>query len=55
MMLNSKDYREEITTKIIEALEKGTAPWQKTWANNMPINAVTGNYYQGINSIILSV
>ena len=30
MMLNSKDYHEEMITKIIEALEKGTAPWQKT-------------------------
>lgn len=51
----NKEYREEMTTKIMEALKKGTAPWKKTWCNNMPVNAVTGNYYRGINSIILSV
>ena len=55
MSLTDKNYREEMTDKIVEALKKGTAPWQETWSNNMPINAVTGNYYQGINSIILSV
>lgn len=47
--------REEITIKIIEALEEGTAPWQKPWINNRPMNAVTGNYYKGINAIYLSV
>ena len=55
MKLNNRDYREEMTAKIVEALEKGKAPWQKTWIDTIPVNAVTGNYYQGINSIILSV
>ena len=55
MSLTDKNYREEITNKIIEALKRGAAPWQQTWSDNVLINAVTGNYYQGINSIILSV
>ena len=52
---SSLEYREDITNKIIESLEKGKAPWQKPWIDMVPVNAVTGNYYQGINSIILSV
>lgn len=52
----SKEYREEITRKIIDALKKGTAPWQKEWSSNYsPFNAVTGKPYRGVNSIILSV
>ena len=55
MNKSSLEYREKMTNKIIEALKRGLAPWQKPWINNMPVNAVTDNYYQGINAIILSV
>lgn len=48
-------YREEITNRIIEALKKGTAPWQKTWVGDSPFNAVTGYKYRGINSLILAL
>lgn len=52
------DYRVELTNKIIEHLENGTAPWQKPWdgrAPQLPINALTGKPYQGCNSIWLSM
>ena len=55
MKILDEQYKEDMTNRIIKALEKGTAPWQKTWSNNLPINAVTDNYYRGINSIILAV
>ena len=51
----SEEYKEDITIRIIKALEKGTAPWQKPWADSSPRNAVTGNLYHGFNAIILSV
>ncbi|MBR2207768.1 MAG: DUF1738 domain-containing protein [Synergistaceae bacterium] len=55
MPRSGEEYRMEITQKIIEALENGTAPWQKPWLDYRPVNAVTGNFYVGINSIILSI
>lgn len=48
-------YREEITREIIEALRKGTAPWQQNWSNCIPVNAVTGNPIRGVNACILSM
>ena len=52
------DYRAELTNKIIEHLENGTAPWQKPWdgrAAQLPINALTGKPYQGCNSLWLTM
>jgi antirestriction protein ArdC len=52
------DYRAELTNKIIEHLENGTAPWQKPWDGRvpqLPINALTGKPYQGCNSLWLSM
>lgn len=45
-----------VTNKIIEALEKGTEPWRKTWDTEnegLPVNAATGRYYSGINVMLL--
>ncbi|ENG3801066.1 ArdC family protein [Proteus mirabilis] len=45
-----------VTNKIIEALEKGTEPWRKTWNTEnegLPVNAATGRYYSGINVMLL--
>ncbi len=56
MKENIREYRKEMTEKIIEALKNGTAPWQKSWSgNNSPINAVTGRHYTGSNIILLSL
>lgn len=52
-----RDVKQEITDKIIELLEAGTDAWKKTWevaANNgMPVNALTGAPYRGVNVIVL--
>ena len=40
MKILDEQYKEDMTNRIIKALEKGTAPWQKTWSNNLPINQV---------------
>ena len=50
------DFREEITAKIITALETGTAPWQQPWNGaEGPQNGVTKHQYSGINTVILSL
>lgn len=51
------DIRREITDRIIEALERGTAPWQRPWsaAAMRPTNPTTGNGYRGINFLLLSL
>ncbi|MBU0993402.1 MAG: DUF1738 domain-containing protein [Proteobacteria bacterium] len=53
-----KDFREEITGKIISDLEKGVIPWEKPWDGTgagyiRPFNAVTGRPYRGGNAIVL--
>ena len=55
MKIFDEQYKEDITNRIIKALEKGTAPWQQPWSTNLPINAVTNKYYRGMNSIILAI
>ena len=57
-MISSKaqEYRDELVKKLCEAMENGTAPWQKTWTDgDAPFNAVSGRAYRGINSINLAL
>ncbi len=47
---------EIITSRIIEKLEQGTAPWAKPWTGGeMPRNLVTGKVYRGINLFLLNM
>ena len=45
-----RDHYQEVTDRIIAALEAGTKPWRRPWDENlaggptMPINAVTGRF-----------
>ena len=53
-----RDFRREVTDRIINMLEDGMAPWQKPWnpANaslDMPMNPTTGKAYRGGNAIHL--
>lgn len=53
-------YTERVASKIIEALEQGTAPWVKPWSGTelaamAPMNPVTGNSYKGANFLNLSI
>jgi antirestriction protein ArdC len=48
----------EVTARIVAELEAGAAPWLKPWKSSkgsgvMPVNAVTGREYHGINIAIL--
>jgi antirestriction protein ArdC len=53
-----RDHYQEVTDKIIAALEGGTKPWHQPWKGGspgMPINATTGRAYHGINVLLLTM
>ena len=51
-----QNVREEITNRIITALEAGTPPWRQGWVSMAAhFNASTKKPYQGINQILLGM
>jgi len=56
-----RDHYQELTDKIIAALDAGTAPWRRPWDKNAcggataPVNAATGHRYRGINLFVLGM
>ena len=56
-----KDIYQDVTDRIIAALESGQAPWVKPWAEGenqtgcslLPSNGISGNNYKGINTMLL--
>jgi len=56
-MSDKTDFRADLTGRVIEALEAGTAPWQKPWDGGaggfFPVNPVTGKAYRGGNAFAL--
>ena len=52
------DLYQDVTDRIIAALEAGTVPWLKPWSNPdfnaaLPKNAVSNRHYSGINILLL--
>lgn len=53
------DVHDLVTNIIIEQLEKGVVPWKQPWTDEdspslgLPRNKTTGNYYRGINIVLL--
>ncbi len=58
-MPSQKQIREEITKRIIEALEQGVKPWRRPWSispnSGRPINIVSRKLYTGINPLLLEL
>ena len=57
-MSNPRQIREEITAKIIAALEKDLLPWRRPWASNnagQHSNALTKKSYRGVNPLLLQI
>ena len=55
--MNTSEFYNSITEKMIHALESGTAPWSRPWnltGEGVPVNALTGKPYRGINALNLS-
>lgn len=53
-----RDHYQEVTDRIVAALEAGTPPWRRPWqtgtaAPGGPVNAATRHRYRGINTLIL--
>ncbi len=53
-----RDFRQEVTDRIINMLENGVAPWQKPWTPGespagMPVNPTTDRNYRGGNALHL--
>jgi antirestriction protein ArdC len=53
-----RDFRQEVTDRIVKMLESGVAPWQKPWqagvgSPGMPMNPTSDRPYRGGNAIHL--
>jgi antirestriction protein ArdC len=51
------DVYDVVTTKILTALENGTAPWQKPWDSVLgaPKSLSSGKHYRGVNAFLLGL
>lgn len=47
------DVYEEVTKKVLQAIDAGTAPWRKPWQGSMPMSMSTNKPYRGINLFLL--
>ncbi len=58
-MPSQKEIREQVTGKIIEALEKDLLPWRRTWKVSRnagrPVNVVSKKPYSGVNPLLLEI
>ena len=56
-----RDHYQELTDRIVAALEAGVAPWRRPWdpnacgGSNMPVNVATGHRYRGVNLFVLGM
>jgi antirestriction protein ArdC len=56
-----RDPYQEVTDRILEALEAGTKPWIRPWNPDQaegpqaPFNPTTGKHYRGINVLLLGI
>ena len=52
-----RDLYQEVTDKIVAAIEAGTAPWQKPWTElaelGLPMNGASERQYRGVNTMLL--
>ena len=58
--MDKRDLYQEVTDRIVAALEEGTIPWVKPWDSRhaavlagYPCNAITGRPYHGVNVPLL--
>jgi len=52
-----KDFYQDVTNRIVAAIEAGTPPWVKPWSvsDQRPRNAATNRLYRGINALLLGL
>src|SRR5580765_1645356 len=51
------DLYQDVTDRIVAAIEAGTPPWVKPWSVSdfRPRNAKTQRHYRGVNSVLLGL
>jgi antirestriction protein ArdC len=58
-MPSPTEIREQITTQVIEAIERGCPPWRRPWSADpnagVPKNVVSGKSYSGVNPLLLQL
>lgn len=57
-MSNQHEIREQVTAKIVAALEKDLLPWRPMWgggSNGQHANALTKKAYRGVNPLLLQL
>lgn len=58
-MPSQKQIREDITNRIIAAMENGMSPWRRPWRVSpnagRPMNVVSKNHYNGVNPLLLDI
>jgi antirestriction protein ArdC len=58
-MATQVEIRESITTRIVQALKSGTAPWRRPWSDlenaGSPANVVSRRPYTGVNTLLLQL
>lgn len=58
-MPTQKEIREQITSRIVTAIESGVMPWRRPWRVSpnagRPVNVVSKAAYRGVNPILLSI
>ena len=58
-MATQTELRQQITNRIIEALEQGVMPWRRPWRQSKntgrPANVVSKRAYSGINPLLLEL
>ena len=57
-MSKQSEIREQVTAKIVAALEHDLLPWRRMWSSGsggQHFNALTGRAYRGVNVLLLSI
>jgi antirestriction protein ArdC len=56
--ISTEDIYAEVNARVLDALSKGTAPWQKPWSGGSagaPRNLQSGKPYRGINALLTAL
>ena len=51
-----RDVYQDVTDRVVAALEAGTVPWRKPWhVNGSAHVSIAGREYRGVNQLLLSL
>src|SRR5262252_1667257 len=58
-MSSQVEIRQRVTTRILDALQRGVAPWRKPWSalenTGFPTNVISKKRYSGVNPLLLEL